>query len=558
MKKPPDKISNPRRSSTWLGFATREPTNRGTVKIRIRWDKVALLLLFLGIFSWMGKSLALYYFFKDVRRFEEVSFMDMVVFPMNRSGVRVQQGNYQIEQAKSALEREDYRRAFGLLREGLVRAPANTEGRILLAQLYSGWRPDLAIEVLENGLDDGKDNSEFVQLLFALLLANKEDNSVLEISEGLLSESLPEEIIRTARVARLQSAMLRGRFDITKEVFSESDVENSLDGVLIGTQLYQRSGRADTARNVLEAIIDSKPKGDLGPLYFQLVNILRDEGLEDLAREMALEYVIHDPLTWRPRVLLIDVLFSNDLLERRDQEIEALMLQHRGNEQAMAALAQVCGQHGNVRAATKLYEVALENGFNLGKFILILVEANIRDGQYDKAIGLCNELAREDPGWLVTEESTFNAIRSLAYYMSGDSELGSLYLRDFLESRRIGESTLYQAAFSMNQYGFPEQALLILERAYAVNPRNESVLSLMISVEMDLGAYFSISEHLTSLFAQRRPEYTLMEDIHKRLQSDRFLFTENRGYLLQQLREIIAEQEAMDWDIWEPYNEQAS
>ena len=77
--------------STWLGFAVREMTPGKSVRIRIRWGRVGILFLILCILGWTAKSVGLYYFFKEVRDFEDVSFMDMVFYPVNRSSVRVQQ-----------------------------------------------------------------------------------------------------------------------------------------------------------------------------------------------------------------------------------------------------------------------------------------------------------------------------------------------------------------------------------------------------------------------------------------------------------------------------------
>ena len=148
--------------SAWLGFADREISPGRVVRIRLRWGRIALALAVLCLMAWMAKSFALYLFFRDVREFEDVAFLDMIAYPVNRGSVRVQQGNYQIAKAKESLERNDYRRAFKILREGVARSPDNVEGRQLLAEIYSGWRPDLAIEIVVAGLENGIRDDEFI------------------------------------------------------------------------------------------------------------------------------------------------------------------------------------------------------------------------------------------------------------------------------------------------------------------------------------------------------------------------------------------------------------
>ncbi|MGC9450807.1 MAG: tetratricopeptide repeat protein [Oceanipulchritudo sp.] len=537
--------------SAWLGFATREMTPGKSVRIHIRWGRVLVLLLVMGILGWAVKSWGLYYFFREVRDFEDVSFVDMIFFPMNRAAVRVEQGKYQIEQGKAALEREDYRRAFSLLREGVARSPSSLEGRMLLAQIYAGWRPELAADILVQGIEYGKTDTEYAKLTFTLLLSQKEDDKILSLTEEMLQEDLPEDIRQILRVSRLQAAMFHGKFGIARELFEETDLKQTMDGVILGTQLYSRTGRTETATEILKSVLLGIPVEQADPVYRQLIQSFKSREMYDEAREAALELVIRNPMDWQPRILLIDVLSASGRLDRRDREIEAMIREHRNDEQAMIALGRICAEYGNVEGASRLYEIALENGYALSLFSLTLAEAFVQNGDYAEAIDLCNELIQEDPSWLLNAEGSFNAIRSLAYFGYGDTELGNLYLKNFLDSRRTNVSQLFQAARRFRDRDLGEQALLLLEEAYRRDPKNEQVLATLIDVEMEQGAFFSLNSHLQALFDMRRPDYDLLENIRNRLQSDRFLFTRNRTALLDNLGAILSEREEMDWDIWE-------
>lgn len=562
MSRNPSKQDNPSiqsSQSAWLGFATRELQSNRKVRIRIRWGRIFIVMGILGIGLWMAKSWALYYFFKEVREFEDVSFVDMIVFPANRSAVRVQQGDYQVEQAQLALEREDYRRAYSLLREGIARSPENNDGRKLLARIYTGWRPDLAAELLIEGIEAGKTDPDYVRLMSLLLVTQKLDSKVIEISDELLAdEALTPEIRQIVAVTRLQSAIWTGRFDLVRELYEGTDLERTMDGVILGTQLYARTGQHDKAIGILLSALKSVPEENAKSIANQLVATYKMAEYYERARQVAIELVIRQPLEWRPRVQLIDILSVSEMIERRDREIEALLKQHRNDEQAMIALAQLCADYGNVKAAARLYEVALENGYSLSLFSLTLAEAYTQAGEHQKAIDLCNELVREDPEWILTSEGSFNAIRSLAYYGVGDTELGSLYLRNFIDSKRTNPNQLYQAARRFREADLPNEAMVVLLEAYARDPNNEQVVAALIDVEIELGIFFAINEHLNALFKLRRPLYSLLESMHDRLQSDRFLFTEERNQLLAELRTIIDEQSNMDWEIWKSATEEES
>ena len=547
--------SKPKTYPVWMGFAQRELTPRGSMRIRIHWGRVATLLIVMAILAWTGKSVGLYYFFKEIRDFEEVSFVDMIAFPLNRGAVRVQQGDYQVEQGKAALEREDYRRGFALLREGVARSKANLEGRKLLAQVYAGWRPDLAADILREGVEYGKEDVDFVRLLVMLMLREKQDEELLALTSEMKEEELPDEVERILSVGRLRAAMNNGRFDIAKEVFDNSSIAATLDGLLLGTELYMRTDREKEATEVLLSVINARPEGNLVPIYNKLVSVYKKRELYDKAREVALEVTIRNPLEWEPRIRLIDVLSSSGKIERRDREINAMLQRHRNEEEAMVALSQLAATYGNVNAASRLYELALENGYDLSLFSLTLAESLVAAGEHQRAVDLCNELVEEDPGWLVNAQVTFNGIRSLAYYGIGDREFGNLYLRDFLAADGATMNILREVAKKFREFDLPGKALVILEEAYRRDNRNEGILAELIDVEMELGAFFAVEEHLKQLFQLRRPDYDLLEGIHQRLRSDRFLFTRERPELLKNLKTLIAEQEAMSWDIWKRYQE---
>ncbi|HKJ90709.1 MAG TPA: tetratricopeptide repeat protein [Oceanipulchritudo sp.] len=537
--------------SAWFGLAVREPTSRGSIRIRLRWGRISILFVTLGLFLWLGKSFALFHFFKEVRGFDDVRFVDMILFPANRANVRLQQGNYQVDQGMAALEREDYRRAYSLLREGVARAPDNVEGRLTLARMYTGWRPDLATSLMLDGVVHGKEDPAYVRLLSQLLLDQKKDDQILETTASLLLEDLPDEVRRILMASRVQAAIHRGRFSLVRDLYENTDIGGTLDGLVLGTRLYERVGRTGEAIEVLLSVIQSFPEVELDPVYEQLVSFYRKDGQLEEARETALELVIRNPLEWRHRILLIDILSDSGMTDRRDREIEALLSEHRGNEDSMLALARLCAGYGNTTAASRLYEIALENGYDLGLFTLSLAEAYVTGGQSELAVNLCDELVREDPTWLLTAESTFNAIRSLAYFTSGNAELGNLYLNNFISSRRTTVPQLFHVSRSFRENGLELEAFRILQEAHERKPEDEQILVSLIQMEMHLGSFFALDDHLVHLFSLRRPDYSLLEDIYLQLQTDRFLFTENRVALLEELSEILAEPGSLDWAIWQ-------
>lgn len=536
----------------WLGFAEKRPTQRGTLRIRLRWPRILAAMVILMSLGWLGKSAAFYYFFSEIRDFEEVRFSDMLVFPMNRAVIRVQQGDYQVQKGLEAVERQDFGRALSLLREGVARSPKNLEGRLMLARIYTGWRPDLSIQILEDGLEDGRENQEFIQLLTNLLIQNKEDEKLLEITADLLKDSTSEIITRSLAASRLSVAIARGKFKLAEEIFKETNIKDSLDGILLGSDLYNRLGQTDKSKSLLRSVIATFPDEPLEVVYRRLIQIHRE--LDELgeARELALEMSLKSPEAWQPRILLAEILEDSGMEERRNREMMAILRQHRNDEAAMIALGQLTANQGNAEIASRLYELALENDFSLGVFSLILVEAHVNASQFERAISLADELVRESPSWLPQVESTFNGIRSIAYFGLENPELGNLYLTNFVKSRQTTVSQLVQAANSYLDFGLKDGALTLLMEAHTRDDSNERVLAELIQLQMDLGTSYKLDEHIRQLFDLRRPAYENVEQIAASLASDRFIYTVNRGGLIRQLEQIAQEREGIEIEIWQP------
>jgi len=260
--------------SKWLGFAELRPTSRGTYRLSLRWGRIFALFIVLGVGAWMGKSVAFYYFFKTVRDFEEVSFNDMILFPLNRSAVRVAQGDYQIRMGEKALEREDYRRALSMLQNGVARSPANLEGRMLLVRLYSGWKPDLALDLLEGGVEYGRENEEFIGIYSLLLSQQRRDDELMELTGNLLADpDLPEEVHQIAAVHRMKTAITHGQFDLAEKTYETTPLEGSAQGLFLVVDLLEKAAEEERAAAVLETIINRFRDDQVGPYYRRLIRL---------------------------------------------------------------------------------------------------------------------------------------------------------------------------------------------------------------------------------------------------------------------------------------------
>lgn len=543
-------------SSAWLGLAERVKTDRGTIRLRLRWSRILIVLLAMTITGWLGKSVAFYYFFKNIRQFDEVSFLDMLAFPVNQASVRLAQGNYQIEQGKAAFDRGDYLRARNLLQQGVARAPDNLEGRMLLIQLFSGWRPELALQLLRNGYEYGRGNEDFVRSYFSLLMREREDTEVIELANRLLDEAESSQTIRRmAGISLMQSAIQTGNYPLAAETYRSLSLYETPDGILLACDVMTRIGQTDRAIMLLEALIRQFPNESLDAIQQRLITTHRNAGNYNRARQQALSYAIQNPENWQARVLLLESIEGTDSTDQFDREALAILGAFRNNEEAMRRMGSSLTRRGDLRTARMLYDAAVENFFDMGTFSLMLVETSIRSGDYSRAIRWITEWEESEARWFVERQHLFNAMRALAHFRTGNPDRAQVYLNNFRNSRRATAEQLLYISGALTDFELKDLALSLLETASTNFPTHEQVLTATITLKIELGDGYGLADQVAALLNLRRPDYSQLQTILEALNSDRFVFTPNRRELISRLNTILQEPQIAELDLMPPSRE---
>lgn len=534
----------PKGTITWMGFARRVPTERGTLRIHLLWGRIAVLFVALVLLGWFSVATALYFFFREVREFEEVAYGDMVLFPLRRDSVRQQQGDYEIEQALLRAEEGDVQRALRLARQGVARSPRNTEGRMFLARVYAGFRPDLSLELLEGGLAYAEDDLDYQRLYIQLLLQEKRDEQVVDFALEVLSrDDVPADIRTVFALAGMRAALMRGQYPTAVRLFEENNLWRNIEGITLAGRLLQRVGKVDEAVELLTNFTRAFRDQPIEPVYTTLLRILVEEERFSEASDIALDRSFRNPLDWQPRLDLLNIHHKSGREARARREALEIARQFRGEERAMAALAQFATDAGDINLARRVYETALENNHSIALFGLLFIEAHLTAGNYEQGIRFCNELAREQPAWLREYESVFASMRSIAYFGVGNEELGRVYLREFMDSPRTTPGILVSVGQRFADMGRIEEARRLFTEGVRRDAENEAALARLVELELDLGESIAITEHVSQLLEMRRPGYSLLERLHRELGSDRFLFTPGRRELVSELSSVLEERD---------------
>ena len=529
-----------------LGFVVQRRGADGRIHLVVRWGRMLTTLLALFIAGWVATAGTLFCYFKYKKDFNEVTLTGMIGLPFRIDEHRKEMGDYHIKRGLEEVKQGNYRDALRLLRLGVARSPSNLEGRKVLAEFYelAIQRPDVAANLMVKGLDlGGIEDLDYLKQTLRVLLRNQMDEQVQELTNKYLPEEPdPNDINRTLAYGAASANYLRGNYDQADDYIIEYNLIESLEGLLLSSQISWDRGNQIAAITKMEHSLRRFPNSE--PLLMQLSRYHREVGEIDKARRYAILRNVKDPLSAAPRLELLYIYNKSGDFDREQRETQRMLNQFRDDESALQALANFAADTGNIDLARRTYEEALENEFAVDSFALLLIESHLVSKDYEGALSFCEELLKERPGWLSPRWAIFNSLRAVASYGINRPDLGEIYLQHFIDESNNPPQTYLAVARRFTNIDRAPQAQKILNTAMQRTPANQQILSELIRVELGLGNTENLNHLLTRLLQMRRPKMEIIVDAYNKLGSDRFIFTPSRESLLLQLNAILRESAA--------------
>jgi hypothetical protein len=535
-----------REKSSLLGFAVTKKTQDGNIQVSFRWGRLLICSLLLVCISWCSVGGGLYLWFKYNKEFDSVRLSGMLALPFRLEEHRKEMGDYHVKKGLELLEDEKYSDALRLLRLGVTRSPGNLEGIKVLAVFYEKWikRPDIAAAILIKGLTAGNgiDDEDYLKVTLSNLHYNQMDKAIQTIAE----EHLPTVVEFTKRnkilaYSSAKSHTLRGNFDRADELIRSYELMDDLDGLLLSAEISWARGNKLSAISKLEVSIEKFSNAET--LLMALCKYNREMEKYDEARRYAILRNASAPLSVGPKIELLYIYKQSGDLDREEKETLRILKQFRGDRKALIALANFSADTGNIDLARRTYEEALENELKIDPFALLLIEAHLVATDYKGALSFAEELLNERPDWLEEHWATFCSLRSVASFGNNRSDLGEIYLQEFLSSssKNYHPERSLAVANRFRVIDCHQQARTVLLAAYKESINHQKVLSELISVELEIGNTENLNTLLKQLLTMRRPEAKLIAQAYKKLGSDRFIFTPNRENLLIELNAELRE-----------------
>ncbi len=510
----------------------------GVRRVRLHWPEAAVICLTCGLALYVTATLAAFLFVKH-RGFDSVSYADLAL-PHRWSAYRLKSGEFQLSQAQQLLAAGEARAALASYRAGLAKIPGHREARLELAKLLAGAaRPDLARDVLEQGLIWLRDDPVYLRSYFGFLLQQQLDDEVRAQGAAMLQRTRPPAEGRAVIALAIATAhYFRGQYDLAEDQLRRGQISLTTGGRLLTAQLEWERGYPDLALHHIRALLQDAPGYD--PALAQLSQWLRITGHFDEFRRVCLLRSLREPDNAAPRAELLYALHHAGDDQAIEREVTQVLTATTFDQQAITALAAFAADTGNVSLAERIRIECQRRSPSWLFPTWFAAEAMIAAKDYRAAIVLLSNapppLEAEDR----RRRALVNSLLAVAHFGLGDSASAQLRLEDFIAHAELRADNLLTIARRLVEAGaaFPARTLLL--RASTLDPANQAALTELVSLDIELAETTALTSHLERLSHMRRPSPGVLRRAARYLGSDRHLFESARESALLSAEAALA------------------
>ena len=460
-----------------------------------------------------------------------------------RSAHLYRKGEYFVSVAKEALARQDYAEFSRYIGTGAQLSPANLEAQRLCADLFFAFqRPLDAYQLLEESLVFAKQDREYFRQYVQRCFMLDQDARLIATATKYLGDSAVAEDIRAdLRLAAAQAHFLRGDFADAARLIKEHRLDQTADGYLLNCQLLWESGDRTGALAELDAALAVFPAGVR--LLEMKARWLKESGELARAKDTLDLLAISQPGRPGPLIQSLYLLPGEAERARREALLEKIIATFGNQEQPMLDLARFGNDTADVALTARLAKLALERKFgNRVRFDLVHVECLLNAGRARETILLVDALYKqaERDQWVAETRMAFDALRTIAYFADGQTEIGSINLQKLLQHRKVPPQVLVAASRKLIAARRYDEANEVLIQAHLQNETNQAILMQIVRLKLDHPLISAdLETYLRRLMLNRRPSPEVLRAALRRLGSDTYLFSADREKLLRDVEAKI-------------------
>lgn len=486
---------------------------------------------------WLFLTFGAWLFVKYRRDFPTVKYADLL-WPGRWPQYRISQGNFYISQSEVLLQQGEYSLALHKLRVGVGQAPANPRGRTLLARLYlAHHRPDLAQDVLLDGLAYLADDPAYLQATLAFLLEFQEDAQLLELTSRLLAGPANPATRPLIATFAATAAFHRGNYDEAEELIGRHRLHGSPEGDVLQARIAWERGFPELALLRLKEHLARHPGHD--GVRALLAGYYRKLGRTSDWESALVERVAGDPLAPGPRVAYLELHRRRGDQAWLDRETAVFLQQFGADPAALLLLGDFAANAGQPALARRVSESLAARPEKAGPAALMVAEAHLVAGDYQTALDLIASFRKDFPEWATQFAPVCNGLQAVALCGLGRADEARLSLDHLLAQKNLRAENLVAVAGRLSGLGARELALPALARAVETDPLNQAALASLIRLELETGHLAQLPAHLARFLQTRQPSREILGQARDLLGSDRHLLLPAQKPLLASLQAAL-------------------
>jgi uncharacterized protein HemY len=485
----------------------------------------------------LANSAANLFLGKEQVRLREREKLLTVKDTYGRSAHLYRKGEYYVGVAKAALARQDYAEFAKYIGTGAQLTPANLEAQRLCADLFFAFqRPLDGYQLLEESLVFAKrDQDYFRQYITRCFMLDQDARLIATATRFLADQEISPEIRADLLIAAAQARFLRGDFAEATQLIKDHRLDQTADGYLLNCQILWESGDRAGALAELDDALAVYPAGIR--LLEMKARWLKDSGEFARAKDCLDLLAISMPDKPGPLIQSLYLLTGEANRGARAAAVEKAFARFGNQEQAMLDLARFGNEFADVTLTARLAKHARERRFtNRVRFDLVHVECLLNAGRARETILLVDDLYKqaERDQWVAETRMAFEALRMIAYFADGQTEIGSINLQKLMQNRSVPPQVLISASRKLISAQRYEEANDVLIRAHLQNETNQAVLQQIVRLKLDHPRIAAdLETYLRRLMQNRRPSKEVLRTALRRLGSDVYLFSADRETLLR-------------------------
>lgn len=347
-----------------------------------RWAAVSAACLYVGGAAYVWQQQAR-------RPHNEVTYVDMLLYPLRKDAIRHKRGRAMIADAHDALQAGRSGDGFALLRAGLHRYPHDLDARLLVVRFFLSARVRTQAQtVLVEGLNYGWPGRDYLETAINIVAASEDHELVIEICDRAIAlhdaSAHPARDLGWLHTQRIRATLAAGENEAVLAYLDEH--EAALDVALSReTRLLAlfALGRLEEASVLVEAWRASA--GDT-PQVLRLAARTYRENKELEKMEAALDSLRRRaPADPRARVYaIIQTLLAGRETEGRAM-IDDFIFRFGGHAQNLAMLAAPLGDIGRLEDLDTVIAAATDRGARGSELGMIRLRALIAAKRWQEA-----------------------------------------------------------------------------------------------------------------------------------------------------------------------------